>query len=63
MIEKICNTTLIESTVAPWDLLVQDDHNEIQHDFFSHLTLLALASASCDGNDIVKSTIASMRSR
>ena len=35
-------------SVAPLHLLVQDDQNEMQHNFFNHLTLLALVSASCD---------------
>ena len=38
---------------VPWHLLVQDNQNEMWHDFFSHLTLLALASASCDANGTV----------
>ena len=46
-------------------LLVQDDWNEIQHVFFCHLTLLALASESesCDVSGIVNSTIVFIQSR
>ena len=49
--------TQMASSVAPLHFLVQDDQNEMQHDFFSHLTLLALASASCDATGIVNNTI------
>ena len=35
----------------------------MQHDFFSHLALLALASASHDANGIVKRPIIFIRSR
>ena len=45
--------TLMASLIFPLHLLVQDDQNEMQHDFFSHLILLSLVSASCDANDIV----------
>ena len=38
-------------------MLAQDDQKEIQHDFSVIFTLLALASASCDVNAIVQSTI------
>ena len=38
-------------------LLVQDEQNEMQHDFFCHFTLLALASALCDANGFFNSTI------
>ena len=41
-------------------LLVQDDQNEMQHDFFSQLTL---ASVACDANGIANSTIVFIRSR
>ena len=34
--------TLMASSIAPLHLLVQNDHNVMQHDFFSHLALLAL---------------------
>ena len=44
-------------SVVPLHLLVQDDQNEMQYDFFSHLTLLALALVSCDANAIVNNTI------
>ena len=43
--------------------LVQDDWNDIQHDLFSHLTLLVLASASCDAKGIVNSTIVFIKLR
>ena len=36
--------------------------NKVQHDFFSHFTLLALASALCDANVIVNSTTAFIKS-
>ena len=49
--------TLMASSQAVLHLLVQDDHNAIMHDFCSHLTLLALASASCDANGIVNNPI------
>ena len=55
--------TLMASWRVPMDLFVQDDENEIQHDFFGNLTLFALASASCDDNGIVSSTIAFIKSR
>ena len=44
-------------------LLDQDDGNKMQHDFFSHLKLLALVSALYDANAIVSSTIIFIRSR
>ena len=42
--------------------LDQDNQNEAQHEFFD-VILLALASASCDANDIITRTIALLRSR
>ena len=42
--------------------LVQDDQNVMQYDFFSHLTLLALASASSDANGTVSGTIVFIKS-
>ena len=48
--------TQMASSMEPMHLLVHDDQNEMQHDFFSHLTLLALASASYDATGIVNST-------
>ena len=57
------NMTLMASRIVPLQLLVQDDQNEIQHDFFSYLTLLALASEPCDANSIVRSTTVFTRSR
>ena len=47
------------SIVTLW-LLVQDDQNEMSHDFFSHLSL---TSASCDADDIVNNIIVLIRSR
>ena len=44
---------------APQHLLVQDYQNWVQHDFFSHLTLLELATATCAVYGIVNSTIVS----
>ena len=49
------------SSTAPLHLFFQHDWNEVQHNIFSNLTLLALASASCDANSIVNSTIAFIR--
>ena len=49
--------TLMASSIASLHLLVQDDQNENQHDVLSHLTLLALASTSCDANGIISTTI------
>ena len=43
--------------------LCQDDQNEVQHDFFGHVTLLAPASASHDADGIVNSTITFVKSR
>ena len=37
--------TLIASAIAQQHLLVQDDQNDMKHDFFCNLKLLALASA------------------
>ena len=51
---------IINSTAA---MLIQDDWNARQHDFFSHLTILALASESCDTNAIVNSTVVFIGSR
>ena len=34
--------------------------NEMQHDFFCHLSLLALASTSCEGNGILSSPLYSL---
>ena len=48
------------SSVTPFHFIGQDDQNEMQHDFFSHLTL---AWALCDANGIVYSTIVLIRSR
>ena len=45
------------SSIAPLHWLVQDDQNDVQLDFFSHLTLVALASESGDANGIVSGTI------
>ena len=55
--------TVMTSTIAPLHLLGQDDWIEVYYDFFSHLTLLALASASYRANDIVNSTAVFIRSR
>ena len=55
--------TLMASSISQLYLFVQDDQNKVQHHFFSHLTLLALALASCDANGIVNSTIIFIRSR
>ena len=54
---------LMPSSIAPLHLLVQDDWNEMQNDIFSHLTQLALPSASCDANDVFNSTNVFIRSR
>ena len=35
----------------------------VQHDFLGHVTLLALALASCDANSNVNGTFAFLRSR
>ena len=63
MIETRCNMTsllmwcqcwhqrtLMVSWIPPLYLFTQDDQNEMQHDFFSNWTLLALASPPCDAN-------------
>ena len=47
------------SSIAQLDMLVKDDQNEMPLDFFSHLTLVPLASASCDADG----TIVFIRSR
>ena len=47
---------LVVLSIVQLYLLVQDDQNEMQLNFFSHLTLFALASESCHANDIVSST-------
>ena len=54
---------LMASSIAPLHLFLQYDQNKLQHDFFSHLTLLALASASFDVNSILNRTTAFIRSR
>ena len=46
------------SSIATLYLLVQNYQHELQHELFSHLTLMALASVSRDANYIVHSTIA-----
>ena len=55
--------TLMSSSISPVYLLVKYDQNEMQHDFFSHLTLLALPSGLCDANGIVNRTTVFIRSR
>ena len=52
---------MMASSIATLYLLVQNDQNELQHDLFSHLALLALASVSCDASYIVHSTTAFIR--
>ena len=47
---------LIVMSIPPLHLLIQDDQNEVKYDFFSHLTLLALTSASCDANGTISTT-------
>ena len=42
--------TGLASHDIPLHLLLQDDQNEMKHDFFSHLTLLALASSDVNGS-------------
>ena len=54
--------TLTELSIEPLYLIVQDDQNEMHHYFLSHLTLLALASASCDASGTVNSTTVFIRS-
>ena len=54
--------TMMISSTAALHFLVKDDQNEMQHDFFSHLKLLALESASCDANGIVNNTTVLIRS-
>ena len=41
----------------PLNSLHQDDQIHVQHDFFHHVTPLALAWASHDANGIVNGTI------
>ena len=50
--------TLTASSIVPPHLLFQDDQNEMQPEFFSYLTLLILASASCNANGFANSTTA-----
>ena len=42
---------------------VQDDENEVQHDFSGHMTPLAQTSASHEADGIVSSTITFLVSR
>ena len=42
--------TLMASSIASMHLLIWDHWNEMQYDFFSYLTLLAMETASCDVN-------------
>ena len=52
------------SSMAPLNSLGQDDRNEVQHDFYSHVTQLTLTSAAYDANGIIISIImASLQSR
>ena len=55
--------TMMASSIAPLHLLVQGDQNEMQHDFLSHWTLLALTSASFDADGIGNSIIVFIKSR
>ena len=48
--------TMMALSIVPLHFLFQDNQNEMQYHFFSHLTLLPLSSASCDANSIVNST-------
>ena len=48
--------------MAPLYFLGQDDKGEVQHDFAGHMMPLAVASASCDANNIATG-IAPVRSR
>ena len=43
--------------VASLNSLAQDDRNEVQHDFFGHMTPLALMPALHDADSIVNGTI------
>ena len=54
---------LIALSLAQMDLLVQDDQNEVQHDFFGHLVPLALVLVSHNVKGIINGTIAFLRSR
>ena len=42
----------MELSIAPLQSLGQDDSNEVQHDIFGHMMILALASASFDANGV-----------
>ena len=49
--------TLMVSSIAPLHLLVQDNENEMQHDFFIHFTLLALAQVAHYSDGSVNGTL------
>ena len=53
----LADIILTVSSIPPLHLSVQDYQNEMHHDVFSHLTLLALASASCFYNGSVNNTM------
>ena len=55
--------TLMAALIQSLHLLVQDDQNEMQNEIFSYLTLLVLASASCDANGIVNNLTVLIRTR
>ena len=42
--------------MAPFHSLGQDDRNEVQNDFFGHVTTLALTLGKHDAKDIVNDT-------
>ena len=41
------------SSIATWHLLAQGDQNEMQHDYFSLLTLVGCTLALCDANGTI----------
>ena len=49
--------------MPPFNLLGHDNENEVQHDFFHHVMLMALAFLSHDVNGIVNNTTVFLRSR
>ena len=53
---------LMATSIAPLHFLCQDDQTEVQHDFFSHVTM-ALAPASHDVHGIINGTTEFHRSK
>ena len=49
--------------MAPLNFLGQDNQNEMQHDFFGHMMLLALALMSHGADGVINGSVAFLRSR